>query len=167
MSPSNWHNRWHHQWHHLSIRNRVLLATIVPVLYLFCSVVGYSYQSRQAETHAELNERAHIVATALAESLAANVVNRNIAGLYQSMNALVQSDRSIQRIAVFDAQHQEMTHVTSLAANQAQESFVEMPIQKKLIWVSLLPQGGQEGQTSATATRKAEVGFVRVTMSPT
>ena len=125
-------------WQHWSIRTRVLLATLTPVLYLFCSVVGYSYHSRLQETDDELRERARIVATALSESLEVNVTAKNISGINLSINALAQSDRSIYRISVLDAQKREISQVTSYHADRPQAHAIEVPIKKNLIWVSLL-----------------------------
>ncbi len=159
-------------WRHWSIRTRLLLAIFVPVLYLFASVVGYSYQARQQETDHELAERTRILTTALSESLEANVLARNISSINLSINALVQSDSSIYRIAVFDAQHRELTHVTSYLNIAAQAKFLEVPIKKQLIWVNLVssaPSAPSMPNTSSTPAqpKTPEVGYVRVTMSPT
>ena len=157
-------------WQHWSIRTRVLLATLTPVLYLFCSVVGYSYHSRLQETDDELRERARIVATALSESLEVNVTAKNISGINLSINALAQSDRSIYRISVLDAQKREISQVTSYHADRPQAHAIEVPIKKNLIWVSLLNSASDstaQSNPNAVASKSPTIGYVRVTMSPT
>ena len=162
-------------WTHWSIRTRLMLITVFPVLYLFVSVVAYSYHSRLSEAREELAERARSVATALAEGVEYNVLSANLSGLQRSVNAVVQSDRNIDSIDIYDAHRVAIVHVGSSKAGKADTQFFEMPIKRKMIWVSLISPAGTPAADAATSSVresgnpsvKSEIlGYVRITMSP-
>lgn len=155
-------------WKNWSIRTRLLLITLVPVVYLFVSLVGYSWRSHLLEAREELAERGQIVTTALAQSLEYNVGARNLPGLKQAIHGLVQSDRSIYRIDILDANRRELVHESSQLAGEPESRYFEAPIKKELIWVTFT-EGSGKAQIDARMGSKSQdtVGYVQVRMSPT
>ena len=158
-------------WHQSSIRTRIILTSILPVVYLFCSLLGFSYHARWQEADEELAERAAIVGTALAQSVEYNVTTRNLRALQQSINALVQSDQNIFRIDILDVNRREIAHATSYHAIQAEIRYFEAPIHRQLIWVNLVAPAvvasAEMPSVNAGAKAKELLGVVRVTMSAT
>jgi two-component system sensor histidine kinase UhpB len=155
-------------WKNWSIRTRLLLITLVPVVYLFVSLVGYSWRSHLLEAREELAERGQIVTTALAQSLEYNVGARNLPGLKQAIHGLVQSDRSIYRIDILDVNRHELVHESSQQAGEPESRYFEAPIKKELIWVTFT-EGSGKAEIDARMGSKSQdtVGYVQVRMSPT
>ena len=151
-----------------------MLITIFPVIYLFSSVVAYSYHSRLSEAAEELAERGRIVATALAEGLEYNVLSANLPGLNRSVSAVVQTDRNIHSVDIFDARRVAIVHVGASAAAQTDQHFFEVPIKRQMVWVNLLgPNAMAPNASNAPANQEKAsgkivetLGYVRVTMSP-
>jgi two-component system sensor histidine kinase UhpB len=148
-----------------------MLITIFPVIYLFSSVVVYSYHSRLSEAAEELAERGRIVATALSEGLEYNVLSANLSGLNRSVSAVVQSDRNIHSVDIFDARRVAIVHVGASASAQTEEHFFEVPIKRQMVWVNLVgsntaSSGSSEIQEKSPAKISETLGYVRVTMSP-
>ncbi|MES2048482.1 MAG: HAMP domain-containing protein, partial [Pseudomonadota bacterium] len=158
-------------WSNWSIRTRLMLITIFPVIYLFSSVVVYSYHSRLSEAAEELAERGRIVATALAEGLEYNVLSANLSGLNRSVNAVVQTDRNIHSVDIFDARRVAIVHVGASATAQTDQHFFEVPIKRQMVWVNLVGPNVNVPNASANQEKASEkisetLGYVRVTMSP-
>ena len=103
MTPSRIPWAWLRFWRNWSIGLRMAFITMLPVTLLFSAFVGYSWYSHRAQVDEELAERGRILARALAETSEYNVISGNLADLRLTINGLVQSDRSIYRIDVVDA----------------------------------------------------------------
>ncbi len=158
-------------WQSWSIGTRMVFITMLPVAYLFCSFVSYSYYSHRAQVAEELAERGRILARALAETSEYNVISGNLTDLKLTINGLVQSDRSIYRIEVVDAAGRGTISVTSSTARAAEPRYFEMPIKKQMIWINLFSENATPHVSGSSDTRPPTltsevVGFVRVTMSP-
>ena len=163
-------------WKHWSIRTRLLLITMAPVVYLFVSLVAFSWRSHGFEAREELAERGQIATMALAQSLEYNVGSRNLSGLKQAIHGLVQSDPGIYSIDILDASRNELVHEVSPLAIEPEARYFEAPIRKQMVWVNLMANnGGTSGGTSAGTSSGAvpmgrshdTIGFVQVRMSPT
>ncbi|MFZ6776542.1 ATP-binding protein [Undibacterium sp. Ji83W] len=161
-------------WRNWDLRSRLFLIIMLPVIYMFCSVVWYSYQSRLQEGKAELLERAYVVATALAESVEYNLLTKNLPGLKSTMTDVMLSDRSIARIDVLDTDKKDILHIISTEKIQQAEHSVEVPVRRQLVWVNLLRESktAKSGvlplTTASTESKDADMlGYVRVTMSAT
>jgi len=161
--------RWSVQpWRHWSVRTRLMAMTAIPLAYLFCTFVWYAYQSRLAEVREELAERGPLVAKVLADSSEFSVVSHRYDDLKLTINGLLRTDPSIQRIEVLDAQRREMVHAAARAA-AADLRYYEAPILKRLMWVSMLGPDGKpyrKDGPSASGMTVETMGYVRVTMSP-
>ncbi len=157
-------------WKNWSIHTRLILITILPVLYLFCSVVFYSYYSRLNMVREELADRAHIVTTTLAEGVQTNIISENIPALRLTINEVLQSDSSIYRIDILDAQKNEIVHVTSLKSTQPETRHFDAAIKRPLVWVNVqvptTPPAQEKIQTKPVEQMSEALGYVRVTMSP-
>jgi two-component system sensor histidine kinase UhpB len=159
-------------WQSWSIGTRMVFITMLPVVFLFASLIGYSWVSHRAQVDEELAERGRILARALAETSEYNVISGNLSDLRLTINGLVQSDKSIYRIDVVDANRKLAISVASQFAAGAEPHFYEAPINKQVIWVNLFSDNGAPHVSGPSDTKPptqpAEVvGWVRVTMSPT
>jgi two-component system sensor histidine kinase UhpB len=161
--------RWSVQpWRHWSVRTRLMAMTAIPLAYLFCTFVWYAYQSRLAEVREELAERGPLVAKVLADSSEFSVVSHRYDDLKLTINGLLRTDPSIQRIEVLDAQRRELVHAAA-RAGAADLRYYEAPILKRLMWVSMLGPDGKpyrKDGPSASGMTVETMGYVRVTMSP-
>jgi two-component system sensor histidine kinase UhpB len=173
-------------WRGWSMRTRLLAITLIPLAYMFCTFVLYAWQSRMSEVGDELAERGPLVARVLADGSEFAVVARRTEELRPTINGLLNTDASIRRIDVLDAQRRELLHAAAKdaaqdqagdqGADQQRRRYYEAPILKRLMWVNMLAADGtpyfkqQGGQGGAGAQRSGvtveTVGYVRVTMSP-
>lgn len=163
--------RWSLQpWRHWRVRTRLMAVTAIPLAYLFCTFVWYAYQSRLAEVREELAERGPLVAKVLADSSEFSVVSHRYDDLKLTINGLLRTDPSIQRIDVLDAQRRELVHAAARAAAAAADlRYYEAPILKRLMWVSMLGPDGKpyrKDRPAASGMTVETMGYVRVTMSP-
>jgi two-component system, NarL family, sensor histidine kinase UhpB len=170
----SWAMSWKHRldWKHWSMKARLLLIAAFPVLYLFVWMVGYSYSAHLSQANEELAERGRIVATALAQSNEAQISSGKLSDLKLTIHGLLQSDRSLYRIAILDSVERELMQVTSEYVNLAETRHFTVPVKKKLIWVGVVgpTSPALPAHTQAQGKDKVDhtiVGYVRVTMSPT
>ena len=158
-------------WKSWSIGTRMIFITMLPVVFLFSSFVWYSWYSHRAQVAEELAERGRILARALAETSEYNVISGNLSDLRLTINGLVQSDKSIYRVDVVDANQKGAISVSSQFATDAEPRYYEAPIRKQVVWINLFSDNGAphvSGSSDAkppTLTTEV-VGWVRVTMSP-
>lgn len=153
------------------IGTRMVVITMLPVIFLFSSFVWYSWYSHRAQVAEELAERGRILAKALAETSEYNVISGNLSDLRLTINGLVQSDRSIHRIDVVDANQQPAVSVASDRSADAESRYYEAPIRKQMIWINLFSDNGAPHVSGSSDTKPPTlttetVGWVRVTMSP-
>jgi two-component system sensor histidine kinase UhpB len=158
-------------WQQWTIGTRVMLIAMLPVTYLFASIVWYSWHSHQQQVTDELAERGRIVARALAHTSEYNLISGNLADLRTTIDSLVQSDGSIYRIDVLDATRASVLGVASETAKRAEDRTFEAPIYKQTVWLNLFREEGAPHVTGGSDTRPPTmtsevVGHIRVTMSP-
>jgi two-component system sensor histidine kinase UhpB len=158
-------------WRSWSIGLRMAFITMLPVALLFSSFVWYSWYSHRAQVAEELAERGHILATALAETSEYNLISGNLSDLRLTINGLVQSDQSIYRIDVVDANGKAAVGVASEVAADAEPRYYEAPIKKQIVWINLFSDNGTPHVSASSDSRPPTlttevVGWVRVTMSP-
>lgn len=160
------------QWRSWSIRTRLIAIAVFPVIYLFFSLISYSYYARLKEVDEELLARAKTVSTALAEGAEYNIMSHNIEGVRQMIHSVIQSDRSIYRIEIFDAARNAVSQVVSTGKGKPEPRFFEVPIKRQLMWVSIVPETAsppphpplvKDDKQSDAAD--GLVGYVRVTMT--
>jgi two-component system sensor histidine kinase UhpB len=161
-------------WRGWSIGLRMAFITMLPVVLLFSSFVGYSWYSHRAQVDEELAERGRILARALAETSEYNVISGNLSDLRLTINGLVQSDSSIYRIDVVDANGRNAVWALSTHPIQPQPGghAYAAPIYKQIVWINLFSDNGTPHVSASSGTRPPTlttevVGEVRVTMSPT
>lgn len=156
------------QWRSWSIRTRLMVIAVFPVAYLFLSLVSYSYYARLKEVDEEMLARAKTVSTALAEGAEYNIVSQNMQGVRQMIYSVIQSDRSIYRIEIFDAARNQISLVTSTGKGKPEARFVETPIKRQLMWVNIVPEVASPPPPKSVQQDEPEkglVGYVRVTMT--
>lgn len=169
-------------WKNWSVRTRLMVIAIFPVIYLFFSVVSYSYYSHDIEAKQELAERGRMISTAMAEGLEYPLLNvntnANVNGLKQMLNGVVQSDLSIYQIEVFNVKKEKISYALTNSKGKSESRYFEKPIKRQMVWVNLLEQDdarskAKNASTSNSITAKNDkhngeiIGYVRVTMSPT
>ena len=158
-------------WRSWSIGLRMAFITMLPVALLFTSFVWYSWYSHRAQVAEELAERGRILARALAETSEYNVISGNLSDLRLTINGLVQSDKSIYRIDVVDADGKAAVSVASNDVPDAEPRYYEAPIRKQVVWINLFSDNGTPHVSASSDARPPTlttqvVGWVRVTMSP-
>lgn len=157
------------QWRSWSIRTRLMVIAVFPVIYLFFSLISYSYYARLKEVEEELNARAKTITTALAEGVEYNIIAANMQGIKQMIYGVIQTDRSVYRIDIFDANKQEISHVENAGKAKPEKNYVELPIKRHMVWVNLHTETHDTLYKSDPAKEKnqAVLGYVRVTMTKT
>lgn len=161
-------------WRGWSIGLRMAFITMLPVVLLFSAFVSYSWYSHRAQVDEELAERGRILARALAETSEYNVISGNLSDLRLTIRGLVQSDSSIYRIDVIDANGRNVASAVTEHPIQPQVPghWYEVPILKQVVWINLFSDNGTPHVSASSDTRPPTqttevVGEVRVTMSPT
>ena len=165
-------------WRNWDVRSRLFLIILLPVIYMFCSIVWYSYHSRLQEAQTELAERARVVSTALAESVEYNLLTKNMSGLKNTMTDVMQSDRNIHRIDVMDPDKKNIVHIISMDKVQEVSRYAEVPVKRRqLVRLNLMKDAEQEqsgiwpldtsehDKASVISDDDDVLGYVRVTMS--
>ncbi|MGV7209283.1 sensor histidine kinase [Oxalobacteraceae bacterium A2-2] len=156
-------------WSDWSVRARLLAITLLPLAYMFCTFVWYAYQSRLAEVREEMAERGPLVAKVLAESSEYSLLSGRYDDLRLTINGMLRADASIHRIEVLDARRQPLVRAAAAQAGEPDARAWEAPIQKRLLWVTMLDPAGKpyrkNGAGAASASTET-MGYVRVTMSP-
>jgi len=156
-------------WRHWSVRARLLCVTVIPLAYMFCTFVWYAYHSRLSEVREEMAERGPLVAKVLAESSEFSLVSRRYDDLRLTINGLLQSDASIDRIEVLDAQRHELVQASTRAPGRPDARYYEAPILKRLMFVTMLAADGKpylKDKPAGSSVAVETMGYVRVTMSP-
>ena len=159
-------------WQSWSIFTRMACIAMLPVVVLFVSIMGYSWYAQRIQVAEELAERGRVLARALSETSEYNVISGNLSDLRLTIQGLVQSDASIYRIDVIDSAGRGTVSVVSDTAAQPERRAYAAPIRKQVIWINLFTDNGAPHVTASSDTRPptvttANVGEVRVTMSPT
>ena len=159
-------------WQRWSIGTRMACIAMLPVVLLFASFMGYSWYAHRIQVAEELAERGRILARALAETSEYNVISGNLSDLRLTIQGLVQSDASIYRVEVIDSAGRGTVNVVSETALHPQQAHYDAPIRKQVIWINLFTDNGAPHVTAPSSLRPptvttTDVGWVRVTMSPT
>jgi len=157
-------------WRHWSVRARLLCVTVIPLAYMFSTFVWYAYHSRLSEVREEMAERGPLVAKVLAESSEFSLLSRRYDDLRLTIHGLLQSDASIYRIEVLDAQRHELVQASAHAPGQPDARYYEAPVLKRLMFVTMLAADGKpylkDKPAGASSVAVETMGYVRVTMSP-
>jgi two-component system sensor histidine kinase UhpB len=156
----------------LGIGTRMVAIAMLPVVLLYSSFIWYSWYSHRAQVAEEIAERGRILSKALAETSEYNVISGNLGDLRVTINGLVQSDKSIHRIDVVDANQKAVISVSSPLAADAEPFYYESMIKKQVVWINMFSDNGTphvsgESDTKPPTLATETVGAVRVTMSPT
>ncbi len=153
------------QWRSWSIRTRLMVIAVFPVVYLFFSLISYSYYARVSEVEEELNSRAKTIATALADGAEHHIAEGNLQAIKHMIYSVIQSDRGIYRIDLFDANKIEITHVENAGKAKAESRFVELPIRRHMVWVNLHKESEEKSTLDQGKEKSLVLGYVRVTMT--
>ena len=188
LGPVTWLGRFCvSPWNNWSIRQQLLLITLLPVTYLFCMLVWHSYWLHSHEVTAEVEERGKIVAKVLAESSEYALATGKLSELRLSLDGLVESERGIVSIDILDANKKILLHSqlnSQLSStlnsqpvdnNQTELRTFDVPIEKRLLWVNvisgidnaLLKNNQNSPNNSDHSGASAQLaGYVHVVMSP-
>jgi two-component system sensor histidine kinase UhpB len=93
-------------WKNRSISWRLSVIAIIPLMLMVIAEVVYASMSRPYEIRQDLNERGKIIAGAVAENSEYGLTSGNFKDLEQMARSLVQADRWIYQIEVFNAKKQ-------------------------------------------------------------
>jgi two-component system sensor histidine kinase UhpB len=147
-------------WHSWGIRPRIVLVSMLPVIFLFFSVIFYSYNSRLTEVREELEDRGRIVSSSLASSSEYGVISGNLSELERMLTNLLDVDKSIYRVQIQDANRRILVEVVNKKLEQEKTKEFEAKIARKVIDIDTFGDGKE--QHAATST----VGYVKVVLSP-
>jgi len=155
-------------WRNWSIRQRLLLITLLPVTYLFCMLVWHSYWLHSREADSEIDERGKIISQLLAKSSEYELASNRLPELKLSVDNLLQSERSIVSIDILGPDRKSLLHSQSLETDQIHLRGFETPIVKRLIWVSVIPGADAAPHEPMRSGNSVQIaGYVYVVMSPT
>ncbi|HUP82312.1 MAG TPA: HAMP domain-containing protein, partial [Pirellula sp.] len=157
-------------WQDWGIQPRIVLVSVLPVVFLFFSVIFYSYHSRLQEVQLELEDRGRIVALSLASSSEYGVLSENMDELRHMLADLLRIDKSIFRIQIRNVNNKILVEVVNnnLKAEDARE--FEAEIINKLIHIDPVSETGIPATDSknalSTSPKPPALGYVKVALSP-
>jgi two-component system sensor histidine kinase UhpB len=149
-----------------SFTTRLVTLALVPAILMFLAVNLSVYLMSLEEAKANVRERSHLIAAALAEGSRYGVISGNTALVERTVRGLMQADASIVAVEVMDPDRQALVTVRGHADNDAVTA--EVPIDIGSIEVDLLDaRSAGVGASGVRIGRDREVaGYVRVTVSP-
>ncbi|PRC92588.1 ATP-binding protein [Solimicrobium silvestre] len=156
-------------WRNWSIRQRLLLITLLPVTYLFCMLVWHSYWLHSHEVDSEIEERGKIITKVLARSSEYELATGRLSELSLSLDSLVQSEHSIASIDILNVDKKIILHSQSADKEQFELRAFDMPIIKRLIWINVIPAQVDPSlphETMRSGNSAQIAGYVHVVMSP-
>ena len=95
---------WASAWRNRSISWRLSVIAIIPVLLMAAGEVVYLWTSSPNELRRDLHEHGTILAAAIAENSEHGLTSGNLADLERVVHSLVQADKWIYAIEVYDAE---------------------------------------------------------------
>jgi hypothetical protein len=149
-----------------SFTTRLVALALVPAALMFVVVNISLYLVSANEAKADVRERAHIVAAALAEGTRYGVISGNRAAVERTVRGLMEADQSIVAVDVLGIDRTPLVSVTRVRGTN--DAFTtESPIIVGAIDVDLLDSarvaaGGQQGREAKSGL----AGYVQVSMSP-
>ncbi|WP_338847016.1 ATP-binding protein [Massilia sp. W12] len=147
-------------WLH-SLRVRLLSLALLPLLLMFAAMLMYARQAQNSAAEQELQERAALASTALAESLGAPLRARDWRSMRVSLNAVLQADHSIALIEVFDLQNRLVLEVEGKSGRREALRSFRATIRDPAIYVTPLASSSN-GQI---APQPSHIGILRVSFS--
>jgi two-component system, NarL family, sensor histidine kinase UhpB len=150
------------------ITARLVLVATVPAFIMFAAVTVWLYRSATADISADLDERAGIIAGALAEASPYGLASGNTDYLERSMRGLRQRDSSVAGIEILDATRRVVERSGNAAPGSARPP-VEVEVRSEVpdvdIFDAQAPHVSQPGSAGQAFKPGPVVGFVRVSMS--
>jgi len=163
----------HRLWRHASIATRLIFITVLPTGLVFFAFVLATYQARFQEVREELEDRARVITSALAESSEYGVISGNLADLERVVGGLVRADRNIYQIEVFDAQSRLLLRSGLIASREPDKHKFDADILRQIVTLdeheeeAAFPRSLAENQTPRAVVNGAVIGHIVVIMSPT
>lgn len=153
------------------IAARLVAIALVPAILMLIAVNVSLYFVAQEEVNNDIRERGRLVAAALAESSQYGVISGNATAVERAARGLLETDRSIASIKVFDAQSRAIVNIETPLGAQGEQTF-EAPVEADALDVNLFDTTGGphvtfEAGQKPVARAGPPVGYVRVVMSPT
>ena len=150
-----------------SFTTRLVALALVPAALMFVVVNVALYLMSANEAEADVRERAHIVAAALAEGARYGVISGTRTAVERTARGLMNADRSIVAIDVLDVDRASVVSI-SRGSIGADTFTTEAPITVGSIDVDLLDSArARKGiEPNQGARSDPPAGYVRVSMSP-
>ena len=158
-------------WKNWDIATRLILITVLPVVLMFISVVTWSYFSPYADIRQDLEERGNLIATALAVSSQYGVISGNLSDVERTVRGLLQVDKSIHNIEIFNAKKNPIVSAMNDAVLTDKPTVSEASIGREVVALNTFGEGDTphvSAPPDSTLIREHSdiVGYVRVTLSP-
>jgi len=145
----------------------LVLAACLPTLLALAAIAAL-HLGREGRLRTELEQRATLIATALAEASEYGLISGNPAALDRSMRGLIDHDPAIAAIDVTDAARHAFVSLSG-TTRQADLVAVEMPVRSSVPDIDFFDRATPHVSTSddvqPTFRLGPVVGYVRVTLS--
>ena len=150
------------------ITARLVAIALLPALMMFAAIAVTLYLTTRGEAEAEIKDRGELTALALAESSQYSVVSGNVAALSGALRGMLDTDPSIARIEVLNADRVPFASATNTSVRGGTASF-EATVRADVPEVDLFDSAGSPHvslvKPEAPRFRAGRaVGYVRVTM---
>jgi two-component system sensor histidine kinase UhpB len=155
-------------WKNRSISWRLSVIAIIPLMLMVVAELVYGSMSRPYEIRQDLEERGRIVAAAIAENSEYGLTSGNFKDLEQMARSLVQADRWIYQIEVFNARRERKLVVRAQDSRVAGGGSFEEKVVRHTLPVDDFGSdegihfSGELGERAATSEA---IGQVRVLLS--
>jgi two-component system, NarL family, sensor histidine kinase UhpB len=159
IRPSSW-----------SLTARLLITATVPVLLMFAALTTSLYLSGRSEVATIVQENGQLLVRTLAQTSQFGIVSGNTSALERSVDRLLQTQRDIATIELFNEKH----NLIVLRGKQPQERAyvfehrIEADVPDVDLFNGYTPHAAQPSSSPVPRFRTGRLlGYVRVTMSPT
>ena len=151
-----------------SLVGLLVAAAVLPAVALF-AVTGWTHAGEESRLRQDLQQRAALIASALAEASEYGLISGNAAALDRSVRELLRHDSAIAAIDILDASRKPFVSLpgTPLAAGLPS---AELPVRSSVpdidFFDSPTPHVSMPEEVQPTFRLGPVAGYVRVTMSP-
>jgi hypothetical protein len=151
-----------------SLVGLLVAAAVLPAVALF-AVAGWMHAGAEGRLREDLQRRASLVASALAEASEYGLISGNAAALDRSVRELLRHDRAIAAIDILDASRKPFVSLPGTPP-KADLPSVELPVRSSVpdidFFDSPTPHVSMPEEVQPTFRLGPVAGYVRVTMSP-
>ncbi|MGM9491985.1 hypothetical protein [Ideonella sp. YS5] len=151
-----------------SLVGLLVAAAVLPAVALF-AVTGWMHAGEESRLRQDLQQRAALIASALAEASEYGLISGNAAALDRSVRELLRHDSAIAAIDILDASRKPFVSLPGTPLASGLPS-AELPVRSSVpdidFFDSPTPHVSMPEEVQPTFRLGPVAGYVRVTMSP-